>query len=239
MQFVFLIVDRKGAPAGEPAGLEEMEKYAGELASEGKILGGAPLHPEALGARVQVRGHEAIVTDGPFAESKEVIGGFVLIEAASRAEAIELAKRCPHVRSGIVEVRPVREREVAKTARGPQFMFLLRWEAGASDADGSKLREIVAYDEVLKKAGRYVEGTCLRKLGAEGFEADPVSARVELRGGRMLVTDGPFAETKEAVAGYCVVEAANRAEAIAIAKPFPHARWGSVEVREVWRTRPS
>src|SRR2546425_9192806 len=103
MEFMLLIVDRKGAPAGEPPGMAEMGKFAGELAQQGKIRGGAPLRPEATGARVRVRDGKAVATDGPFAESREVIGGSFVIEAESRAAAIEIPTRCPHARAGLVE----------------------------------------------------------------------------------------------------------------------------------------
>ena len=64
-------------------------------------------HPIAEGARVRAEGGAPIVSDGPFAETKEVIGGYFLVECESRDEAIEIAKRCPHARRGPVEVREV------------------------------------------------------------------------------------------------------------------------------------
>ena len=93
MEFMILFVDRKGAPAGEPAGMAELEKLAGDLASRGTLRRGAPLRPEAEGARIRVRDGRAFVSDGPFAEAKEVIGGFWIVEAAGREEAVELARR--------------------------------------------------------------------------------------------------------------------------------------------------
>ena len=238
MEFMFLIVDRKGAPAGAPVNMEEMGKYAGELAQQGKLRGGAPLHPEAQGARVEVRDGRAIVTDGPFAESKEVIAGSFIVDAADRAEAIEIAKRCPHARAGIVEVRALPDRDVVKPGhttaarfeRQPtQFMLLLRAAPDERDPDGSKYKEMVAYDVVLKREGSYVESSQLER---------DTAARVEGRGGKAIVTDGPFVETKEVAAGYYVVEAPARGEAISIAKRCPHARWGTVEVREVVKVGP-
>jgi len=239
MEFMFLIVDRKGARTGEPVTMAEMGRFAGELAQEGKIRGGAPLYPEAVGARVEVRDGRTIVTDGPFAESKEVIAGSFIIDAKDRAEAIEIAKRCPHARAGIVEVRALPDRDVAKpgfttAARSEkqptQFMFLLRAEPGESDPDGSKYREMVAYDVTLKREGSYVESSQL---------ARDTAARVEAQGGPLLVSDGPFVETKEVAAGYYVVAAQDRAQAIEIAERCPHARWGSIEVREVMRIGPT
>jgi hypothetical protein len=87
--------------------MPEMGKFAGELAAAGKLKGGAPLFPEAEGARVRVRHGKATVTDGPFTETKEVIGGFFLIEARDMKEAVEIAKRAPHARYGFAEVRRV------------------------------------------------------------------------------------------------------------------------------------
>jgi hypothetical protein len=238
MEFMFLIVDRKGARTGEPVTMAEMGKFAGELAQQGKLKGGAPLHPESAGVRVEVRDGKTIVTDGPFAESKEAIAGSFIVDAASRAEAIEIAKRCPHARAGIVEVRALPDRDVVKPGhttaarfeRQPtQFMFLLRAEPGESDPDGSKYREMVAYDVVLKREGIYVESSQL---------ARDTAARVEAQGGPPLVSDGPFAETKEVAAGYYVVEAADRAQALEIAKRCPHAKWGSIELREVVKIGP-
>jgi hypothetical protein len=115
MDWLLLIVSRKDAPAGESVGMAEMAQFAGELGRQGKLRGGAPLQPEAAGARVVVRGGRASVTDGPFAEAKEVVGGFFVIAAANRAEAIEIGKRCPHAlaarcphgRWGAIEVREV------------------------------------------------------------------------------------------------------------------------------------
>jgi hypothetical protein len=224
---MLLIVDRKGAATGEPPGMQEMGRFAGELASQGKIRGGSPLHPESAGARVGWRGGRAVTTDGPFAECKEVVAGYFLVEAASRGEAIEIAKRCPHVRSGIVEVREAPDRDVAGSppAARPRFLFLLHMEPGLTDPDRSKYREMVGYDEELQREGRYVESSQLA--------LEPPAARVETRDGKPWVVDGPFAEAKEVVGGYYVVHAPGRAEAIELAKRCPHARWGSVEVREL------
>lgn len=233
MEFMLLmIVDRKGAPAREPVGMPEMGKFADGLASQGKIRGGAQLHPEAAAARVQVRDGKAIVTDGPFAQSKEVIGGSFIVEAPSRAEAIEIAKRCPQARAGIVEVRLAPDRDVVDVApaEGSRFMFLLHMAPDLTDPDRSKYREMVGYDDQLKREGKYVESSQLA--------LDPPAARIETRGGKTLVVDGPFAETKEVAAGYYIVQAASRSEAIELAKRCPHATWGSVEVREVRKLGP-
>ena len=88
MEFMLLFMERKGAPKGEPGGPAEMKKFAGELARQGKLRRGAQLVAESAGARVRVRDGKALVSDGPFAESKEIVGGFWIIEVASREEAV-------------------------------------------------------------------------------------------------------------------------------------------------------
>jgi hypothetical protein len=106
MQFMLILSSRRGAEIDESV-FPEMGKFAGELAAQGKLTGGAPLHPEEQGARVRLSKGKVVVTDGPFAETKEVIGGFFMLEVKDRREAISIAKRCPHIKGGFVEVRRV------------------------------------------------------------------------------------------------------------------------------------
>lgn len=106
MEFMLILASRRGAEFDESV-YPEMGKFAGELAAKGKIRGGSPLHPEEQGARVRLSRGKAVVTDGPFTETKEVIGGYFLIDAKDRREAVAIAKRCPHLRNGFVEVRRV------------------------------------------------------------------------------------------------------------------------------------
>jgi hypothetical protein len=86
-----------------------------ELHEQGKLLAGEELQPVGTATTVQVRNTETIVSDGPFAETKETLGGFYLIEAASLDEAIEWAARIPSARTGKIEVRPVVDRSGSGT----------------------------------------------------------------------------------------------------------------------------
>jgi hypothetical protein len=85
-----------------------MAKYNEELTKAGVLLALDGLHPTSKGARVRISGGKATVTDGPFTETKEVIGGYWLIQARSREEAIEWASRCPED-GCMIEVRQVYE----------------------------------------------------------------------------------------------------------------------------------
>ena len=83
----------------------EYMALADELRKRGEYVTGAPLRPTSASTTVRVRDGEQVVTDGPFAETKEQLGGFFLIEAASFAEACAVATRVPAARYGSVEVR--------------------------------------------------------------------------------------------------------------------------------------
>ena len=91
--------------------LQESIQLCNQLHANGKYLGAAPLHPSSETTCVKVRDGKRLVTDGPFAETREQIGGYFLVEAKDRDEAIEIAGRIPGARIGTVEVRPVTEVE--------------------------------------------------------------------------------------------------------------------------------
>ncbi|HVQ39247.1 MAG TPA: YciI family protein [Pyrinomonadaceae bacterium] len=89
--------------------LAESVQLANQLHSSGQYFDAAPLHSSANAARVAVRDGKQIVTDGPFAETREQVGGYFIVDAGSLTEAIAIAGRIPGARIGIVEVRPVGE----------------------------------------------------------------------------------------------------------------------------------
>ena len=107
------------------AGLSESERqklYAEygqlrqELAAKGQFVGGSQLHPVATASSVRVRNGRELITDGPFAETHEQLGGYFLIEAKNLDEALRIAARIPSAREGTVEVRPIVERTAEAAA---------------------------------------------------------------------------------------------------------------------------
>jgi len=103
--------------------VEAMMKYNESLQKAGVLLALDGLHPPSMGARVSFPGGKAKVTDGPFAEAKEVIGGYWMIQVRSKEEAIEWAKRCPASENEVIELRQVQEMsdfpdDVQKAAEG-------------------------------------------------------------------------------------------------------------------------
>jgi len=116
MRFMMIMIP-KGYESAKPGTLPDakavaaMMKYNEELVKAGVMIGGEGLHPPSMGARVSFPGGKAKVTDGPFAEAKEVIGGYWMIQAKSLQEAIDWAKRCPGSENETIEIRQVQEAE--------------------------------------------------------------------------------------------------------------------------------
>ena len=88
---------------------KESVGLAREIQAQGKYHGASPLHPTSKATSVRVREGKRVITDGPFAETHEQLGGYYLIDASDLDEAIEVAARVPGARWGTVEVRPVIE----------------------------------------------------------------------------------------------------------------------------------
>lgn len=101
------IDEESWTPDAEAVGA--MSKYNEELTKAGVLLALDGLQPPTKGARVSFAGGKASVTDGPFAEAKELIGGYWMIEAASKEEAVQWASRCPGADGDTIEVRQVYE----------------------------------------------------------------------------------------------------------------------------------
>jgi hypothetical protein len=128
MRFMMLMIP-KGYESAQPGTVPDagavaaMMKYNESLQNAGVLLALDGLHPPSMGARVSFAGGKAKVVDGPFAEAKEVVGGYWMIQVKSREEAIEWASRCPGSPNEVIEVRQVQEMadfpaDVQKAAAG-------------------------------------------------------------------------------------------------------------------------
>jgi hypothetical protein len=108
MQYVLLIHDdEKSAPS--PERLAEYGRFGEEAQRRGVLRGGQRLRPTSSATTVRVRDGKTLTTDGPFAETREQLGGFYLLDCKDLDEALEFAAKIPSARSGSVEVRPVWE----------------------------------------------------------------------------------------------------------------------------------
>jgi hypothetical protein len=113
MQYALLIYTEE-TPGAVPedvmaAELEDYNRFTEDIQARGILRAGEALHPSSAATTVRVRDGRTLTTDGPFAETKEVLGGLYLVDASDLDEAIELAARIPGARHGSVEVRPVWE----------------------------------------------------------------------------------------------------------------------------------
>lgn len=128
MRFMMLMIPQ-GYESAEPGALPSAEQVAAmmeynrTLHEAGVLRALEGLHPPSMGARVSFRGGQSRVVDGPFPEAKEVLGGYWVIEVASREEAIGWARRCPGADTETIEVRQIMEmtdfpEDVQKAAEG-------------------------------------------------------------------------------------------------------------------------
>ena len=134
MRFMMLVIPKgyesaKPGTAPDAKAVERMMKYNESLQKAGVLLALDGLHPPSMGARVSFHDGTPKVTDGPFAEAKEVLGGYWMIQVKSKDEALEWAKRAPMADNELIEVRQVMEMadfppDVQKAAAGFEEMQL-------------------------------------------------------------------------------------------------------------------
>ena len=110
MQYMLLIMEPVGQrqDRSEAEGRRlyaDMRSFADDLAARGLLTVAESLQSDATGVRVQVRGGKASLVDGPFSEAKEMVGGFFLLDCASKEQAVEIASQCPAAGWATVEVR--------------------------------------------------------------------------------------------------------------------------------------
>ena len=111
MQYLVLIYSEEATEAVDPAQIgavmEEYDAYSQMLRDRGAYVAGEALQPTATATTVRIRDGQTMTTDGPFAETKEALGGFYLIEAKDLDEALALGAACPGAKWGSIEVRPI------------------------------------------------------------------------------------------------------------------------------------
>jgi hypothetical protein len=200
------------------------------------------LQPSAKGVRLQLSSGRVTIVDGPFAEMKELIAGFSIIDVESKQEAIDWLSRWPRQHGGGNVELELREAgchggcaEIAATAvanpQGKRFVVLLRSSAdleSEAPVPREKLDALDANNAAEAKAGVL--------LAADGLRSSARGARVKIADGKLSVVDGPFTEIKEMIAGYWMIRAASLQDAIEWAKrnPYPTGPEVEVEIRQVY-----
>ncbi|MEZ6121926.1 MAG: YciI family protein [Planctomycetaceae bacterium] len=217
--------------------VNESTQICHELNARKQLLGAAPLHPVATATTVRVRSGETLITTGPFAETAEQLGGYYLIDVPDLDAAIAIAARLPPARKGTVEIRPVRETPdlppCGSAVCSPDqklLMFLCyddeqAWTDVGEDAHRSAIAEAVGLTWTLQESGQYVSASPLHSTST--------ATSVRVRNGKRLITDGPFAETREVFGGYYLMRAGSVDEVVPLAARHPGVFVGAVEIREV------
>ncbi len=197
---------------------------------------GERLRPSQDATTVRVRGGQVLLTEGPFTEAREWVGGFDIVDCRDLDEAIEVASKHPAARFGTVEVRPfmvwpdaspeskvVPQGFYERPVKGKRYvMFVCADPSGERDGPD----DVDAWVEEMDSRGVRLFGEVLRPT------AD--ATLVRSRGGKVLVTDGPFTESKEWIAGLDLIEVADFDEAVQVAAAHPMARGGVIVLSPTW-----
>lgn len=208
-----------------------------ELAAQGKYIDASPLEPVATAVTVRVRDGRTLVTDGPFAETTEQLGGYFLLDLPNLDEAIAVATRLPPASKGTIEIRPLLALDglpdglPSSAAAAPLHLMLCyddeaAWAAAGADAQRSAMTDAAALCRRLKEAGVYVSASPLHPAAT--------ATCVRVRNGRREITDGPFAETNEVLGGFYLIQAESRDAVVRVAERHSGVRVGAVEVRPVF-----
>jgi hypothetical protein len=248
MRFMLLVKGNESSEAGilpDEQVFADMAKFNEEMVKAGVMLAGEGLHPSSKGTRISLSRGKYTVTDGPFAEAKELVAGFWLIQAKSRDEAIEWAKRIPFD-DGEVELRPLFELEdfPVDPAEQPEgwreneqcFRDTTAAQNPTFELRGGKTMRFLCFVKADKEteAGVLPDEKALSAMGAfmeeviqadvllagEGLQPTSKGARVRYSGTKRTVIDGPFTEAKELVAGFALIQVNSKAEAIEWSKRF-------------------
>lgn len=263
MRFMMIVKSNAKSEAGvlpDEKSLAEMGKYNEELVKAGAMLSGDGLKASSHGARVRISGKGVAVIDGPFAETKELVAGYWIIQVKSKEEAVAWAKRVPF-QEGEVELRPLFEMEdfpvdpaekpdgwrdqeqrfrdnaeASPPARKPgttRYLVLIKADQRTESATPPD-------EKVLSEMGALMQETAASGalLGGEGLKPSSEGVRVRYSGSKRTVIDGPFTESKELVAGFSVIQVETKQQAIDFARRCLqiHVNWsglgeGEIEVR--------
>jgi hypothetical protein len=211
--------------------LNAMGELNERMVKAGVMRGGEGLHPSSKGTRVRLSNGKFTVTDGPFAESKELIAGFWVIDVASRDEAIAWMKQVPH-EEGDIDIHemyggpepPLAPRDESKRR------YLSIYSPATPSTSGPTEQEMARMGAFMEQ---HIRGGAL--IGSGGLCPGTTPARVIFSGKDRKVVDGPFSEAKEVIGGYGILQTRTKDEVIQLAKDFLQvAGDGVCEIRPIY-----
>ena len=223
------IEGESGTPEAAAAMSRHIDPWRQETESRGIRIVGKQLDEPAGARAIRVRDGETLVTDGPFAATKEYIGGLDILECESLDEAIEVAAKHPVSWFHAIELRPfASELEVPDGLSSDDMHYLVQifldGVPEAPEVEEAIVREAEAWGEQARARGVMVLGG--------GLAPKHATTTVRVRDGEVLLTDGPFIETKEYLAGVAILNGGVSEEAaVELAAGFPTARYHHIEVR--------
>jgi len=225
----------------QDAMMEECFAYDDVLRKNGHPwAGGEALQSARTAKTLRWQGGKVVITDGPYAETKEQLGGFGVLEARDMNHAVELMSKHPGVRFGPFEIRPADEvtnaqyggpaAVAANTKKDtPKFLCLgymeeKEWDAMSKGEQEAFMKECLAYDNVLREKGHWA--------GGEALQYVRTAKTLRWKGGKVVVIDGPYAETKEQLGGVVVLHARDMNHAVELMSNHPGVRLGvHLEIR--------
>lgn len=232
MYYLATLVGREDVPAvvpGTPEFDAEVARYTafGETAGAA-IAGGAALHPSDLTVTVRPGADKPLVTDGPFPEQAEVVGGFYVFDCADLDEAIQVARNLPAAEDGTVELRPMVMYTPHEVPGGDWWLALL-WSAPEA-VIGPDSPE---WEAMAGEHERFGTKFAAALRGGGALMPPSTATTIRVREGELLLSDGPFTEFAEIVGGFYLFAASDRDTAAEIAAQIPLAARGHTEVRRV------
>ena len=251
MRFMILVKATKDTEAGvmQPEKLiAEMATYHEELAKAGVLLDASGLQPSSKGWRIKYSGGKRTLIDGPFAETKELIAGYTIIQVKSKEEALERTKRFPNPAmkgrrdrgAPVVRAGGFRSQRgdralsqdggwappndywvktaIAHSEETMKYICLgyfdeKKWETMSESEQNAFLDECFTYDDLLRKNGHIASG--------EALQSARNAITLRWKNGKVSITDGPYAETKEQLGGFGVFEARDLNHAIKLMSKHP------------------
>ncbi|MGE0601331.1 MAG: YciI family protein [Dehalococcoidia bacterium] len=235
MRYMMLIYsdESEDIPYGTPEWDQLMAEYrafGNEARRRNAVVAGDPLQSTETATTLRPQGGKLATFDGPFAETKEQLGGYYILECKDQAEALELAAMIPSAKHGSIEVRPMAGHELRylEPPKKKHYITLIYGEeAKYLPETDSQLAEGFRQHQALTaraiEAGEFVAGDGL------ALTKDAVTVRV--RDGKVLHTDGPFAETREQLGGFYIFNCDDLDRAIALTSQIPAYDHGCFEIR--------
>jgi len=235
MEYLLMYTAGKDPQPYDPAD-DNIAEWAADTQARGVSEYGERLRPGEDATTVKVRNGHVLVTEGPFTEAKEWVGGFDVIACDNLDEAIEIASKHPAARFSSAEVRPfmvwpdaepghrvVPHGFPEQPTRGKRYLMLV-----CVDPDGEKDGPDDVEPWVEEMDGRGV------RLFGDVLRPPEDATQVMVRGGRVIVSDGPFTEAKEWIAGIDFLEVRDLEEAVEVAAAHPMARAGLMVLTPAW-----